>query len=180
MILVPGLVWLLRATHSHYVFVDAALAIDDERVELAPRPADLSNQPVVVPVRELNLVTLQAVEYARGISRNVVAAHVDRGDPAGYQAMAERWQRLVPDVPLITIDSPYRTFMGPFLAYADRVAQSSGGKVMVVVPEFRPAHWWESLLHNRTGRLIEDAADDHPQLAVTVFSVPLPRGPRGG
>jgi len=174
MILVPALVMLLLAIHRHYVFVEEQLAIDDDDVRLTPRPDDLSDQPVIVPVRELNLVTWHAIEYARRLSRNVVATHVQRGDPTQHEAFAERWARLIPDVPLITIDSPYRTFLGPFLAYADRFAESTGGSVTVVVPEFRPDHWWQGLLHNRTGRLIEGAAEAHPRLAVTVLSVRMP------
>ena len=175
MILVPGLVLLLRGIHTHYLRVEADLALDDEDAHLAPRPADLSAQAVIVPVRELNIVTWNAIEYARRMSKNVVATHVQRDDHARQEAFIERWNRLIPDVPLITIDSPYRTFLGPFMAYADRIADGSGGRATVVVPEFKPDHWWESLLHNRTGRLIEDAAEDHPKLAVTVLSVRLPK-----
>ena len=174
MVLVPALVLLLRAISNHYVGVEADLALDDDTARLEPRAAELSAQPVVIPVRELNLVTWQAVEYARRLSRNVVAAHVLRGEPAPQDEFAARWARLIPDVPLITIDSPYRTFLGPFLAYCDRLAESQSGGVTVVVPEFRPAHWWQSVLHNRTGRLIEEAAEAHPRLAVTVLSVKVP------
>ena len=174
MILVPALVLLLRALHDHYAYVEGRLALDDADAVLAPRAADLSAHPVIVPVRELNLVTWNALEYARRLSRSVVATHVERGDPTQQRALTERWNRLIPDVPLVTIESPYRTFLGPFLAYADRLADSSGSDVTVVVPEFRPDHWWQNALHNRTGRLIEDAADSHPRLAVTVLSVHLP------
>ena len=174
MILVPALVLLLRTIHSHYAYVEDELAVDDEHAHLTPRAADLSDHPVIIPVRELNLITWQAIEYARRLSRNVVAAHVERGDTVEHDAFIARWNRLITDVPLITIDSPYRTFLGPFFAYADRVAATAGGSVTVVVPEFRPDHWWQGVLHNRTGRLIEDAASEHPLLAVTVLSVRLP------
>ena len=175
MILMPAIVLLLRAIHKHYLRVEADLALDDVDAHLAPRPTDLSAQPVIVPVRELNIVTWNAIEYARRMSKNVVAAHVQRDDHARQEAFIERWNRLIPDVPLVTIDSPYRTFIGPFMAYADRIADGNGGNATIVVPEFKPDHWWESLLHNRTGRLIEDAAEDHPKLAVTILSVRLPK-----
>ena len=174
MILVPALVMLLRAIHAHYVSIERRLAIDPTEVHAAPRPGDLSDQPVIVPVREFNLVTWQAVEYARRLSRNVVGLHVQRGGPAEAETLTKQWNQLVTDVPLVTIDSPYRTFLGPFLAYAERTAESSGSSVTIVVPEFRPDHWWQSILHNRTGRLIEGAAEIHPHLAVTVLSVRLP------
>ena len=172
MLLMPALVMLMRAIHRHYLNVEADLAIDDDEAHLTPRPTDLSSQPVIIPVRELNLVTWRAVEYARRMSRNVVAAHVLRGE-ANQDEFATRWARIIPDVPLITIDSPYRTFLGPFLAYCDRLAETNSGNVTVVVPEFRPAHWWQNILHNRTGRLIEEAAEAHPRLAVTVLSVKI-------
>ena len=174
MILVPFLAWLLRTIHQHYAYVEEHLTIDDDDAHMEPRSEELSEQPVIVPVREFNLVTWQAVEYARRLSKNVIGLHVERTDPAQSEALIERWNRLISDVPLITIDSPYRTFLGPFLAYADRLAESSETDVTVVVPEFRPAHAWQRLLHNRTGRLIEDAAETRPHLAVTVLSVQLP------
>ena len=178
MILVPALVMLLRAIHQHYVTVEQRLALDPEDAHLEPRPHDLSDLPVVVPLRELNLVTFQAIEYARRLSRNVVGIHVEQGDPARAVALKERWNAVITDVPLVTIDSPYRTFLGPFLAYAERMAESSGRSVTIVVPEFRPDHWWENILHNRTGRLIEGAVERHPKLAVTVLSVRLPPAQR--
>ena len=174
MILVPSLVMLLRAIHKHYVYIEERLAIDPTEVHLTPRAEDLSEQPVIVPVREFNLITWQAIEYARRLSRNVVGLHVQRGAPAEAEALKAHWSQLVTDVPLVTIDSPYRTFLGPFLAYAERTAESSGSSVTIVVPEFRPDHWWQSILHNRTGRIIEGAAETHPHLAVTVLSVRLP------
>ena len=171
MILLPVLVGLLAAIHRHYLGVSAEMDLGDEPPRLRPRAQALSAQPIVLPARELNLVTWQAVEYARRFSSNVTAIHIARGGTRQLEEFNERWKTLIPDVPLVLIDSPYRTFMGPFFAYVDSLADSTGGMVTVVVPEFQPKHWWQTILHNRTGRLIQDAAEDRPWLAVTVLPV---------
>src|SRR6185295_13897649 len=97
-----------------YARVEEALAIpDDAELTLAPREPDAGSHPVVVPVREINLVSIRAIEYARSLSHAVTAVHVSRGSAEEAQTFEERWRELIPDVPLTVIESPYRSFIGP-------------------------------------------------------------------
>jgi len=63
--------------------------------------------------------------------------HRDRPDAA---AMAE-W---APDVPLVILDSPYRSVMQPVLHYSDKMEKQRDGDYMtIILPEFVPAKWWQ-------------------------------------
>lgn len=168
LLLIPAFVWGLWQISRHYRRVDAALAIPDDAVPaLAPREAVLGTHPVVVPVRELNLVSLRAVEYARSLSRAVTALHIAGGSAETTAAFEERWRRLVPDVPLAVVESPYRSFLGPFMAFISALPVEPDAPLTIVVPEFRPDRWWQWFLHNRSGDRIARALETRPGAVVT-------------
>jgi hypothetical protein len=54
----------------------------------------------------------------------------------------------MPDIPLVVIQSPYRSFLAPFLAYLD--ALGTDRPITVAIPQFVTKHWWDNLLHNNT------------------------------
>ncbi len=171
LILVPVMVWLLNSIHSHYEEVAAISLMPDEDARALPRPPGLGMEPVVVTVRDLNRVSWRAVQYARRLSSNVTGVHIAREGHENVEAFQRRWARLVPDVPLVVVESPYRTFVGPLLAYVDRVATDPRDPVLVLVPEFRPRHWWARVLHNRTTEQIQTAAEQRPNLLVVQVTV---------
>jgi hypothetical protein len=55
-------------------------------------------------------------------------------------------------VRLVVIESPYRTFIEPFLEYVDNLCAilPSNERLTIVVPQFTPKHWWHNLLHTQT------------------------------
>ena len=61
-------------------------------------------------------------------------------------------------VPLVVLNSPYRSLLGPLLEYVDHLTGRPGKHVVtMVIPEFIPARWWQHLLHNQTALLIKGA-----------------------
>jgi amino acid transporter len=127
---------------------------DFER-ELAP-PADitspsdrmLSSQRVIVPVNKINRAVIWTLEYALSISDNVTAVHIAHEDEETGHRLQEKWDRIMPDIPLVVIQSPYRSFLAPFLAYLD--ALGTDRPITVAIPQFVTKHWWDNLLHNNT------------------------------
>ncbi len=174
LLLIPCLVWGLDAIRRHYVGVDDLLALPDEGYLGSERPATLSNQPMLIPVRSINLNTARAVEYARRISSAVTALHIARLTREDIAAYEERWREVFPDVPLVTIESPYRTFLGPLRAYIDGLQLAPGTLLTIVVPEFVPAYWWQRFLHNRTGDRIEEEFSNRANVLVTRASISIP------
>jgi hypothetical protein len=101
---------------------------------------------------------VKALEYARSIAPdNVTAVYVDI-DPEGTTRLREKWNEWGIDVPLVVLDSPYRSLSGPLLRYIHRVDMKWDDDVLtVVLPEFIPARWWQHLLHNQSSLLLKGA-----------------------
>ena len=56
-------------------------------------------------------------------------------------------------VPLVILDSPYRSFAQPVAEFIDRYREKHGSSVVTVyLPQYIVGHWWEALLHNRRAR----------------------------
>jgi len=72
-----------------------------------------------------------------------------------------QWAEWMPGIELLIIESPYRSLIGPPLAYLDGLkAAYPRDTLTVVLPEYIPSRWWEQLLHNT--RLLPQACADVP------------------
>jgi amino acid transporter len=174
LMLIPVMVWGLDSVRRHYDGVEELLELPEDGYTPVPRPEELSGQPMLVPVRTINLNAARAVEYARRISNAVTAVHIARLTREDIAAFERHWTRVFPDVPLVTIESPYRTFLGPLRAYVDGLELAPGTLLTIVVPEFVPAHWWQRFLHNRTGDGIAEEFGTRPNILVTRASISIP------
>jgi amino acid transporter len=163
-VLVPCLVALFWAIHGHYQGVSDELAVGD----LQPGPLEAEQiGKVIVPVASLNQVVLRTLRYARGLSKDVTAVHVAE-DQEAADALRQMWERWHSEIPLLILETPYRSFISPLLAYIDALdARSPGSLITVVLPEFVPAHWWENVLHNQTALRLKLALLNRPNTVVT-------------
>ena len=85
---------------------------------------------------------------------------------------------LVPDVPLVFIESPYRALVGPLLAYLDVLDRTwpSGREApitFVVIPEYVARSWWERILYNQNVKRLRTALLG--RLHTVVVNVPYRR-----
>jgi amino acid transporter len=150
-VFIPILVWGFLKVRWHYHEVAKALSLAG-----AARPR-MGKNPVVVLVSGIHKGVVEALEYAKSISPNVTALTVDL-DPTKTARLQRLWPEWAPDVPLVVLESPYRSILQPLLDYIDRMERQGEGRYLtVVLPEFIPSHWWEHLLHNQTALLIKAA-----------------------
>jgi amino acid transporter len=165
LLLLPFLVMMFRAIHKHYN------RASQELLALTPTRSEDITHIVVVPIGSLNRVALQTLAYARSISENVTAIHIS-DDEEEIEKMRDAWNASAKtDVPLIIIESPYRSLVGPLLTYLDEIQQQAPNATLtVVLPEYIPRHWWEQILHNQTALRIKAALLFRPGTVVT--SVP--------
>lgn len=155
-ILLPLLVVEFRAIHRHYLGVANLLRID--KIEKLP----VHPTKVIVPVAGLHRGVLQALRFAAGLSTETVAVHVGIDDEVA-EKLKRQWEKLEVGVPLIILESPYRSLVAPLLDYVDKeLAQSPDGFVAVVIPEFVPQHWRHSFMHNQSALLLEFALRSRP------------------
>ena len=104
---------------------------------------------------------MQAVQFGRTLARDVRAVYVT-ADPDDGEALRKRWERQVPGVPLVIVESPYRAVIQPTLAYLDVLDQAwppdkEAPITIVVLPEYVARHWWERLLYNQTAKRLKAA-----------------------
>jgi amino acid transporter len=155
-LLIPLLVWMFRAVHRHYIDMREQIALD------GPDPAYLSRYgvtrqcKVVVPISSLNRASLAAVQFARSLSRDVMAVIVDV-NPQATASIEANWRAWNLHVPLFVLKSPYRSVVRPLLTFLDEIDQREPerGLAVVILPEIVPARWWQNLLHNQTTLLIK-------------------------
>jgi len=127
-------------------------------------------QVVVVPISQIDKVSLNALAYAQSLSSQVVAVHVT-DDAAEATHLQEKWERWGEGVNLVILESPYRSLAKPLLSYIDLVQRKRPkAMVTVLVPEYVPHHWWEQLLHSQTALRLKASLLFRPNTVVT--SVP--------
>jgi amino acid transporter len=171
LLLIPLLIMMFRAIHGHYARAAGELAAQ------TPLRSEEIEHTVIVPVAAVNRVARQTLAYARSISPNVTAVFIT-DDDAEIEQMRESWKALGSDIPMVIIESPYRSLVGPLLAYLDEIdRQRPDDTLTVVLPEFIARHWWEQILHNQTALRIKAALLFRPGTVVT--SVPYHLEQRG-
>ncbi len=172
--LIPILIMLFLAINKHYRHVA------NEVQEAVPILRESYKHTFIVPIASLNPVTLSALAYARSLSNNVTAVHIAEGeDPEEAEQFSRQWNSSVPDkdVALAIIESPYRSLIGPLLAYIDALdRQSPDDTVTIVLPEILPARPWEYLLHNQSALRLKAALLFRPNTVVA--DVPFLLGKR--
>ena len=165
LLLIPVHVFLFRATRRHYDEVARQLSLDGWTNGTRHR------NTVLVPMSGVHRAVVQALEYAKTLSPDVRALYVNI-DPAATDHMCTQWKRWGDGVPLVVLESPYRSLMEPLLEYIDQVdASQPDDFVTIVLPEFVPARWWHHIFHNQRALLIKGALLFRPNVVVT--SVPF-------
>lgn len=162
-LLIPLITGFFLFIHHHYSRVANQLRIVPGQMP----PHDMS-QLVILPIDDLNYASLRALAFARKLSPTPILLHVAT-DPARAERVREKIEKYAPDAKLVVVESPYRAFVRPLLAYIDAYhSQKPDAFVTIVLPEFIPAHWWEGFLHNRTAERLRSSFEKHPNVAVVL------------
>jgi len=154
-LLIPAILFVFFRVRNHYKDVTGQMALR----ELSPSSLRPFPPPrIVVPVAAVNRVVADAIAYARSVSENVTAVHVEL-EPGNAKHLRDEWDHVWPDVPLVILPSPYRSVVGPILDYLDETDRryNDGQLAAVILPELVTANWWQRLLHDHTAQMIRDA-----------------------
>jgi amino acid transporter len=172
-ILIPLLVAMMLFIHRQY---------DSSRRELAIRPDYVAEPPhreerVVIPIPGINRSVIQAVNVGRSISDDVRAVFIT-DEPDDIGPMRAQWEKQVPGVPLVVVESPYRALVGPLAAYLDVLdsawpPEKDAPITFVIVPEYVARSWWERILYNQSVKRLRSALLGRPH--TVVVNVPYRR-----
>ena len=157
LLLIPVLVAAMLFIRRQYDAQSRELEVRDELVLEGPK----RDQRVVIPVNGINRAVIQAVNFGRTISHDIRAVFVTEVAEDG-EALRRRWERQVPGVPLVIVESPYRALIGPVVAYLDVLDKAwppdqPAPITIVVLPEYVARHWWDRLLYNQAARRLKAA-----------------------
>ena len=165
-ILIPLLVGMMLFIRRQYAQSARQLAINRSYVVAPPT----REERAIVPIPELNRAAVQAVNVARSISEQVTAVFITDDQEAAVE-LRERWQRQVPGVPLVVVESPYRALVGPLVAYLDVLDRAwppdkPAPITFVVLPEYVARSWWERILYNQSARRLRSVLLGRPHTVI--------------
>jgi len=170
-VIVPLLVLSFHGIHAHYENVRRQLTLDHREPLPAARRGAAPGLRVIVPAHYRDLATARAIDHALTICSDVTVVHVATGDT--HEEARRLWRAWCgDDVRVMIIRSPYREVVGPLLDLLERWRRRyPHSRLMVVLPEVIPCHWWERPLHNQMQIAIKRGLRRLPD--VRVEPVPL-------
>lgn len=149
LVMIPALVWIFNKIHTHYTELRAELSLDGQPV---PKPR---HNKVVLLAPGVHRGVIPALQFAQSISNDVQALYVEI-DPEETARVRAAWEQWGDDVPLVVLESPYRSLIEPVLKYIEHMDQlRPDDHIVVIIPEFVTRKLWEKLLHNHAGLILK-------------------------
>ena len=172
-VIIPLLVGMMLFIRRQYSASSTELAVKPNiRI-----PGPHREERVIVPVPGINRAVVQAINVGRSIDPNVTAVLIS-DEPEEAAAVRERWERQLPDVPLVIVESPYRALVAPLISYLDVQdrawpVEKDAPITFVVIPEYVARSWWERVLYNQSAKRLRAALLGRPH--TVVVNVPYRR-----
>jgi amino acid transporter len=172
-ILVPTLVAMMLFISRQYARSKRELSVRRDAVVRPP----IREERVVVPIPGLDRATVQAINVARSIDDDVRAVFIS-DDPDEASRVRADFERQIPGVPLVVVESPYRALAGPLLAYLDVLdlawpPDRPDPITFVVIPEYVARSWWERLLYKQSAKRLRSMLLGRPH--TVIVNVPYRR-----
>ena len=148
-IAIPILATLMIGVHRYYRDVEHEIAVDDTT------HFGSEGDVALILVNRLQKPVAKALDYALAAKHEkTFALHVSVS-PEETARLREQWAAHDIPVPLVVIDSPYRSFASPVSTFIRKYRAEHGSSVVTVyLPQYIVGHWWETILHNRRARRI--------------------------
>lgn len=160
-VLIPMLVAMFGEIGRHYRDMAQELSLDG--YARTPRSCNV----VLVLVPRLHRGIVEALDYAQNLSDDVRAIYIET-NPATTRGLKADWDKWAGDIPLLILESPYRSLLGPLLRYIEAVQKERDDDIItVIVPELASAKWWHWVLHNQTAPILKLALLGRRDVVVT-------------
>ena len=178
LVIVPILVVAMLLVRRVYARGEAELAVAPDIVWGPP----IHERRAVIPVGDVSWDVIQAVRFARSMTADITAVHVTDDVEAGERLRA-RFERQLPGLEFVIVESPYRNLVEPLIRYLEVSAERAvDGVTVVLLPERMTRHWWERILFKQNAHRLRDALAGRPDILVA--DVPFrafdPRRRQGG
>lgn len=154
-VFIPLMVYIFKKIKEHYSNLAEQLYLPT--AEMGNDAAQIlpGKNIIVVPISSPTTMIRHTLSYAKSLKGEIRAVHIATSEETG-QAVAAKWAKWNPGIPLITIQSPYRLIIQPLLDYIEQLSHESdpGNYITILIPEFETHKWWHRLLHNQTGFIL--------------------------
>lgn len=147
---------------KHYDWLGSRLTVTQEDKVI---PSTLT---VLLLVPRLHKGILSAISYAQALSKDVRAVHVTL-DPRSAQLVKEEWNRFGQDIPMVILESPYRSLVWPVIDYVEETIREHANEnhmVTVIVPQAIPQNWWQAFLHSNAAWQLKRALKTRKNVVV--------------
>jgi len=171
LLLTPTLVAIFFSIHHHYKSLANRLSLE----QYGSTPPRHARHRVILPLSGVHQGTLEALRYARLLSDDVTAVHISI-EPKEAEKVQKKWETWGDGTRLVILDSPYRLFLEPLLAYIKEiiVQRQPNETITIVVPQFVPSSRWYNALHMQTADLLRSELLSWPGIVVTDVPYQVP------
>jgi len=171
LILTPILVGIFLFIHKHYESLAKRLSLE----KYGEPPPYQGRHRIIVPVSNIHQGTLAALRYARMLSDDITAVHVSM-EPAETEKVQRKWEIWGGGTRLVIVDSPYRLFVEPLLAYIEEIisARQPNETITIVVPQFVPTKKVFNTLHMQTADMLRKELLSKPGVVITDVPYQIP------
>lgn len=162
-VLVAGgaIMFIFSRVFKHYSYLAKSLNIEPD--DTLP----VTKGTVLLLVPRVHKGILQAISYGQAMAKDIRAVHVTL-DKSSAERIKQDWQRFGADIPLVILESPYRSLLQPILDYIDQTIEEDPHSIItVIVPQAVPKHWWQGILHNNAAVSLKLALGARRNVVIT-------------
>jgi hypothetical protein len=171
LILTPVMISIFLWIHRHYSGVATGLSLKNYG---EPPPYTVRHR-VIVPISSVHPGTLAALRYGRMLSDDITAVHISM-DPQDTEKVRQIWEMWGRGTRLVIVDSPYRLFLEPLLAYIEEILSSRqvNETITIVVPQFVASKRVYKALHMQTAEMLRRELLSTPGVVITEVPYQIP------
>lgn len=136
--------------------------------EVAPTDVvDAVDNKVLLLVPRLHRGTVKAIAYASSLAKDCRALHVTV-DSQSVAPLKDFWMKNRIDIPLVILESQYRSLVEPVTEYIDRaLAEDPDAMITVIVPQGVPPKWYQAALHSNLATALKLALSNRRNVVIT-------------
>lgn len=122
---------------------------------------------VILLIPRLHKGTVEAISYAKVVAKDCSALHVTL-DAQSARPLKDFWMREEIDMPLVILESPYRSLVEPVTDYIDSTLRHEPNTILtVIVPQGVPPKWYQALLHSNLATALKLALGNRKNVVIT-------------
>ena len=161
LVAVAVMLFLFSRIRAHYDYLARELTVAKGE---HPEPVETS---AILLVPRMHRGILKAISYAESQTKDVRALHVTL-DKSGADHIKKDWLETGLDMPLVILESPFRSLIDPLTNYIDEmISQNPEHLITVIVPQAIPKYWWHGILHNNAAYGLKRALRSRRNVVIT-------------